>query len=353
MSVHYESGVVDLDISRLHRYLSGRIPGFIGPLKVHKLATGQSNPTYRLDTPRNDAYALRRKPFGKLPATAHAIEREYRVMKCLGETEQNVPVPKMILRCDNESIIGARFFVMQFLKGRTFSNPSLPELTKEERYRCYESILQALAGLHRVNYAKIGLEDWDRRGNYYKRQAKKLAQVSRHQANYTRPLADLECQTEWLMHNAPGGEQCLIHGDFKVDNFIFHPHKPQLIGIIDWEMSTVGHPLSDLATFVCMNQLSQTVTEMTDNGSTILTEEECLRKYCRFVRKDYSQQVWNYCKAFFYFKYSIIAQGVAARLTQGTASSQRADKVAQYVPLLSWLATSAMQDTTETREAKL
>eukprot|EP01138_Halocafeteria_seosinensis_P009476 gb/GECG01009684.1/.p1 GENE.gb/GECG01009684.1/~~gb/GECG01009684.1/.p1 ORF type:complete len:374 (+),score=44.82 gb/GECG01009684.1/:1-1122(+) len=367
-SSHTETRELDIDVVKLHRYLSRRLPAeFIGPIKVKKLATGQSNPTYKVETASSSlgSLAIRRKPFGQLPASAHAIDREFRVMKSLREAAncghtyhnrqlaQQVPVPRMLLYCDGTDVIGSSFFVMEFLQGRTFSHPSLPGLSAKDREGCYDSILRALAALHMLDFENgLHLKDWKRQGNYYRRQARKLAEVSEYQARFTTSIPDLEWQTEWLANNAPEEQEKLIHGDFKVDNFIFHPSEPRLIGIVDWEMSTIGHPLSDLATFVCMNQLSVT-TQGDDSGSTgdIISEEECLKKYRSYVGKSYGEASWNYCKAFFYFKYSIIAQGVAARAAQGTASSAEADTVAKYVPLLAWLATSAMKTDTNTGRA--
>ncbi|KAF9411559.1 hypothetical protein BGZ94_001295 [Podila epigama] len=244
----------NLDPTALEPYLQKSIPGFACPVKVSQFKLGQSNPTYLLTDANDKRYVLRKKPAGALlSSTAHAVEREFRILKALGE-HTDVPVPKVYTLCEDSTVIGTPFYVMEFLQGRIFSDITLKKLPFEERRLCWLSAIDTLAKLHKVDHVAIGLESYGKAKGFYSRQISSLSKVSAAQAaakdtegNVVGPIPGMVELAEWFKHNEVEDSTSIVHGDYKMDNLVFHPTEPRVIGILDWELSTIGHPYSDLA----------------------------------------------------------------------------------------------------------
>ena len=231
-----------IDGAVLAKYLEARLPGFRGPIEAQKTPTGQSNPTFILSSP-SGKYVLRKKPPGQLLKSAHQVDREYRVMKGLEGTD--VPVPRMLHLCEDDAVIGTAFYVMAFVAGTVFWDPALPELTNGQRAKLYDEQNRALAALHSVDPAKVGLSDFGRAGSYFARQRDRW--TKQYRASETEAIEDMETLISWLERNEPpdDGGASLVHGDYRIDNMIFAPDGSRLLAIIDWELSTIGHPFSD------------------------------------------------------------------------------------------------------------
>ena len=242
-----ERTALPLDADRLSAYLHGRLEGCDGPLSARQFPGGQSNPTYEI-TCGDRAWVLRKKPPGTLLPTAHAIDREYRVMTALRESD--VPVPRTFLYCDDASVVGTDFFVMEFLRGRIFWDPTLPELSATERAAVYAEMGRVLGALHRVDHVACGLGDYGKPGNYFARQIGRW--TKQYLAAKTDALPSMQRLIEWLPAHVPDDDTTtLVHGDFRLDNMMFHPTQARVLGVVDWELSTLGHPLADLA-YNCM-----------------------------------------------------------------------------------------------------
>ena len=236
-------------LDTLTAWMIAHVGGFKGPLRIEQFKGGQSNPTFKLITPAM-IYVMRSKPgpAAKLLASAHAIEREYRVMAALGDAA--VPVAKMIALCEDESVIGRAFFVMQFVEGRVLWNPALPDMTMKERGAIFDEMNRIIAQLHQVDFAAIGLADYGKAGNYFERQIARWSK--QYRASETEKIDAMDKLIEWLpLHIPPGEETSIVHGDYRLDNLIFHPTEPRVLAILDWELSTLGHPLADFA-YHCM-----------------------------------------------------------------------------------------------------
>src|SRR5215472_2846440 len=233
----------DLALERVERFLAAHVEGFRGPLRAERFAGGQSNPTYRLRAGSGD-YVLRRKPPGPLLPSAHAVDREFRVMRALADTA--VPVPRVYALCEVDAVIGTAFYVMEHLDGRIFWDQRLPGIPAHERRAMFLSMNRVIADLHSVDYAALGLEDFGRPGNYLARQ---IARWSRqYRASETEQQPAMEALIEWLpAHLPPEGAAAIVHGDYRMDNLIFHPREPRVIGVLDWELSTIGDALADFA----------------------------------------------------------------------------------------------------------
>ena len=311
------------DETKLQKWMQRNIEGFSGDLTVRQFNGGQSNPTFWMsDTERS--YVLRKKPPGKLLPSAHAVDREYRVMKALADTD--VPVAEMYGLCEDDSVIGTSFFLMEHVQGRIFWNVQLPELRPQERIAMYDEHVRVLAALHKVDVHKVGLSDFGRPDRYVARQVSRW--TKQYNASETLDVAPMNALMAWLPENVPGDdESVLAHGDYRFDNILMHPKEPKALALIDWELSTIGHPLADLA-YVCM--LYHVVLPnigglfgVNFEATGIPNEDDYVTKYCELTgRRGIAD--FGYYKAFSLFRLAAIAQGVYKRSLQGNASSQRA-----------------------------
>ncbi|ORZ02234.1 kinase-like domain-containing protein [Syncephalastrum racemosum] len=328
----------ELDVSSLESYLAAHVPGFVSPLEIKQFNAGQSNPTYLLVDGTKKRYVLRKKPPGNLLSrTAHAVEREYRIIKALGE-HTDVPVPKVYALCEDNAVIGTPFYVMEFLEGRIFTDIRFLSLEPEDRKKCWYSALETLAKFHTVDFKAVGLEDYGRHHGFYDRQIKSLSKVSGAQALVTDKdgkavgeLPRLQELLAWFGRNQVKDEATLVHGDYKIDNLIFHPTEPRVIGILDWELSTIGHPLSDLANLLNPFYFPGIPGVLVGfKGATeplpIPGLEELMQVYCAKARRPYPIENWLFVICFSFFRLAVILQGIAARLASGQATS----KIAQF-----------------------
>lgn len=315
----------ELDIDTLSRYLEKHIDGFRGPLRAEKFAGGQSNPTYLL-TADSGRYVLRRKPPGALLKSAHAVDREFRVMKALANTP--VPVPNMRLLCDDESVIGSMFYVMDFVEGRIFWNPALPEQTPDQRGAIYDAMNQVLADLHSVDPQAVGLADYGKPGNYFERQLSRW--TTQYRASETEHIPAMENLMQWLEQNKPAddGLVCINHGDFRLDNMMFQNNGTEVIALLDWELSTLGHPYADLA-YQCMqwripgDAAIPGLGDIDRKALGIPSEQEYVQRYCE-RRGIETINHWSFYIAFAFFRLSAILQGIQKRAIDGNASSDKA-----------------------------
>lgn len=321
------------DVQALQDHLARHLDGFQGPLTVTQFKGGQSNPTYRLDTPGR-TYVMRAKPgpVAKLLPSAHAIEREYRVMHALRDTD--VPVARMHLLCEDESVIGRAFYVMAFVDGRVLWDPALPEQSPTERAAIYDEMNRVLAALHRVDVQACGLTDYGRPGNYFERQIGRWSK--QFQLSETQPIEAMHRLIDWLPQHLPASathtdRACIVHGDYRLDNLIFHPAEPRVIAVLDWELSTLGHPLADFS-YHCMawhipTGLFRGIGGLDLASLGIPDEVSYVRRYCeRTGRSDADALMadWNYYLAYNLFRIAAILQGIAKRVDEGTAASAQA-----------------------------
>ena len=316
-----------LDTDRLQSYLESHLPGFSGTLSAEKFAGGQSNPTFRLSA-GGHAYVLRRKPPGDLLASAHAVDREFRVISALGKTD--VPVPHTYLLCEDESIIGSMFYIMEYLDGRVFWDPTLPEIdNKAERAAMYDDMNRVLAALHLVDVDAVGLSDFGRPGNYYARQISRW--TKQYRASETERSDAMETLIAWLPENMPeeDGAVSLVHGDYRLDNVMFHASEPRIVAVLDWELSTLGHPLADLAYQVMAWQLPgdaglRGLLGVDRHALGLPKDSEYIDAYCRRTGRDGIDN-WNFYLVFCFFRLAAILQGVKKRALMGNASSAEAE----------------------------
>jgi aminoglycoside phosphotransferase (APT) family kinase protein len=325
------------DTAALARHLAAHLPGFEGPLEVEQFKGGQSNPTFKLTTPRC-SYVMRAKPgpVAKLLPSAHAIEREYRVMQALQGTE--VPVARMHLLCEDESIIGRAFYVMEFVDGRVLWEQSLPGMTPAERGAIYDEMNRVMAALHQVDFAARGLGDYGKPGNFFERQIGRW--TKQYQASITTPIESMDRMIEWLPVHIPASAReasqvSIVHGDFRLDNLIFHPTEPRVLAVLDWELSTLGHPLGDFS-YHCMAWHIPPGTFRGIGGLDlpalgIPAEADYVRRYCERTGRADTHAVmadWNFYLAYNLFRLAAILQGIAKRVEDGTAASAQARQAA-------------------------
>jgi aminoglycoside phosphotransferase (APT) family kinase protein len=327
------------DEALLHAWMQGAVEGYQGPLRVEQFKGGQSNPTYKLVTP-DRSYVLRRKPPGKLLPGAHAVDREFRVIRALAS--QDFPVARAYEFCADEAVIGTPFYVMEMVVGRIFWEADLPQVPTAERPAYFDAMNAAMAQLHRIEPEAAGLADFGKPGNYFARQ------IGRWSKQY---LSDAEAGTvpsmdrlvEWLPANIPPGEDDarIIHGDFRCDNMIFHPTEPRVLAVLDWELSTLGHPLADFSYHLMMYRMPAGVTTglagLDLAAMNIPSEAEYVAAYCRRTRRDGIPHLDFYI-AFNLFRLSAIVHGIKGRLVRGTAASAHADQMAASLEGLADLA---------------
>ena len=311
------------DEAALAEYLKTQLDGFSEPFSILQFEGGQSNPTFLLNC-GGHKYVLRKKPPGKLLPSAHQVDREYRVMKALEQTD--VPVPRMHLLCRNEKVIGTTFFVMEYVEGRLFSDLTLPGMSPAERRAIYFEMIRVLAALHSVDYVALGLSDFGKPGNYFARQIGRWSR--QYVAAKTDHIPSMENLMKHLPQNVPQDDTtCIAHGDYRMENMLFHPTEPKMLALLDWELSTLGHPLGDLA--YCCGAYhfemagSSSLVGIAGPQTGIPTESEFVEEYCRRTgRKGIPN--WNFYMAFAFFRLASILQGVYKRGLMGTASSTQA-----------------------------
>lgn len=313
-----------LDLEALSNHLRSMLPGFDGAVTAEQFTGGQSNPTYLVKADQH-RYVLRRKPPGVLLPSAHAIDREYRVMEALAHS--NVPVPKLHLLCEDPAVIGSAFYVMDFVEGRNFFDPTLPGATPDQRTALHDEANRVIAALHSVDYTAAGLASFGKPGQYLKRQIERWTR--QYRASETERIEPMERLIEWLPSHIPENDDTtLVHGDFRMDNLIFHPREPRVLAVLDWELSTLGHPLADFAYHV----MTWRVTPAEFRGLKgndldalgIPQEDACVRAYCKRTGRD-TLPDWDYYMAFNMFRMSAILQGILARALQGSAASADAE----------------------------
>ena len=313
------------DADRLADYLAAHLPGFAGPLTVQQFRGGQSNPTYLLSTPAG-RYVMRSKPApaAKLLPSAHAIEREFRVMRALAR--HGVPVPEVLLLCEDESVIGRAFFLMQHVDGRIFWEQSLPGLQPAERGAIYDEMNRVIAALHSVDIERAGLADYGKAGNYFARQIGRWSK--QYRASETEAIAAMDRLIEWLpSHVPPGDETAVVHGDFRLDNLIFDRQQARVLAIIDWELSTLGHPLADFS-YLCMGWhippgAFRGIAGLDLASLGIPTEAEFVDRYCGRTGRGGIEH-WDFYLAYNLFRIAAILQGVYKRALDGMASADNA-----------------------------
>lgn len=326
------------DEARLAEYLAAHLQGFKGPLRVQQFEGGQSNPTFLLSTD-DQQYVLRKKPPGKLLPSAHQVEREYRVMKALAKTD--VPVPEMLLLCEDDAVIGTPFFIMAYVHGRLLEDFTLPNQSPQERRAIYLDVVRVLAALHSLNYADLGLDDFGKPGNYFSRQIGRWSK--QYVAAKTDEIVSMEKLMAYLPENVPDDDtSCIVHGDYRMGNMLFHPTEPRVVALLDWELSTLGHPLGDLG-YSCMPYHSGVAGPISLEGlagpqSGIPTQEEFIAEYCRLTGRESIPNL-NFYLAFSFFRLSSIVQGVYKRGIMGNASSTEAlerGRLARQIADIAW-----------------
>jgi aminoglycoside phosphotransferase (APT) family kinase protein len=323
------------DVAALAAYLQQHLGGFEGPLAVEQFKGGQSNPTYLLVTPAR-RWVMRSKPgpVAKLLPSAHAVEREFRVMQALAGSE--VPVPAMALLCEDEGVIGRAFYVMDFVDGRVLWDQGLPGMTPAQRAAIYDEMNRVIAALHRVDPATVGLADYGKPGNYFERQ---IARWSRqYQASITEPIAAMHALIDWLPHHIPpsardDSQPRIVHGDYRLDNLVWHASEPRILAVLDWELSTLGHPLADFS-YHCMSWhipggVFRGIGGLDLDALGIPQEAEYLQRYLQRTGRSAEQARalradWNFYLAYNLFRIAAILQGIARRVVDGTAASAEA-----------------------------
>lgn len=324
-----------LDLSAVDKYLKVHLADYEGPLKATKFTVGQSNPTYLLQTPGKN-YVLRRKPPGILLKSAHAVEREFRVQHALAGSR--VPVPQMYLLCEDDSVIGSAFYVMEHLSGRGFAEPRMQGETNATRVGVLDEMNRVLAALHEVDVNAVGLSDYGPPGNYYERQITRW--TKQYRAAEIEQIADMDRLIAALERSIPAddGERTLVHGDFRIDNLLFDPNSTRCIGVLDWELSTIGHPYADLAAVIMQWQMppgkeGRGLAGLDRVALGLPSDQQFIASYC--VRRGLDRiDNFGFYLAFTFFRMAGILQGVYKRALGGNASDpERAQAFGAYVPL--------------------
>lgn len=326
------------DEQALDRWMAANVADYAGPLGVEQFSGGQSNPTYRLRTPRRD-YVLRRKPPGLLLKGAHAVDREYRVISALHAAD--FPVPRPHALCIDEAVIGTIFYVMEAVVGRNFWDTAFPEIPRDERALYFDAMNATIAQLHSLSPAAISLGDYGRPGNYFERQIGRWSQQYLGDVEAGR-IAAMDALVDWLpAHVPPGDEAAIVHGDFRCDNLLFHPSEPRVIAVLDWELSTLGHPLADFAYHLMVYRMPPGFsTGLAGLGLPALgvpSEDDYVAAYCRRTGRDGIEHL-DFYVAFSLFRLAAIIHGIKGRLVRGTASSPQAAAVVEQLDRIASLA---------------
>lgn len=322
------------DTAALDVWMRAHVPGYGGPMTVEQFKGGQSNPTYRLTTP-DRRYVLRRKPPGPLLKGAHAVDREATIIQALSQV--NFPVPRVFGLCTDDAVVGTWFYVMELVEGRIFWNVEFPEVDRAERPRYFDAMNDVLSRLHTMDYAAIGLGDYGRPGNYFERQIARWARQYREDPDAGRDV-NMDRMIEWLpMHIPQGDETSIIHGDYRCDNMIFHPTEPRVVAVLDWELSTLGHPLADFAYHLLMYRLPPLgIAGLAHSDLAALnipSEEEYVSAYCSRTGRR-SIEGLNFYLAFNLFRFAAIVHGIKGRTLRGTAASANSAALAAVLPVI-------------------
>ena len=314
------------DVAALERYLLAHVADFRAPLKVQQFRGGQSNPTFLLTSADGTQYVLRKQPAGPLLPSAHAVDREFRVISALYAT--GFPVARPVCFCADPAVIGTLFYLMGYAAGRNFWDATLPSLTRTQRAALYDEMNRVLVRLHTLDFVAAGLGDFGKPGNYFARQIARWSK--QYRASETERIEAMEKLLVWLPANIPAADETtLVHGDYRLDNMIFHPSEARVLAVVDWELSTLGHPLADFS-YHCM---SWRIPGGGDRGLAgidlaplgIPSEQEYLASYCRRTgRAGVEPRVWEFCMAYNLFRIACIRQGILRRVVDGTAASRHA-----------------------------
>ena len=331
------------DEAALAAWMAQAIPGFTGPLSVAQFKGGQSNPTYRLSTP-DARYVLRRKPPGPLAKGAHDVLREARILTALADTP--VPVARVHGVCSDESVIGTPFFVMEMVEGRIFWDATFAEIARAERPAYFDAMNATIAALHRIAPEAVGLGDYGRPGNYFARQIARWSGQYLDDADAGRN-EDMDALVAWLPQHIPAGDESrIVHGDFRCDNLIFHPHEPRVLAVLDWELSTLGHPLADFAYHAMMYRMPPDIVAGLGGADVaalgLPSEQDYVAAYCARTGRDGIAD-YEFYLAFNFFRIAAIFHGIKGRVIRGNAASAHARERAASFPRLARLAREAME----------
>ncbi len=318
------------DTAALERYMAAQVEGFTAPLTVEQFRGGQSNPTYKLIDGGGRQYVLRRKPPGKLLPSAHAVDREFRVIAALNRTD--VPTPRAYALCEDDSVVGTAFYIMEFCDGRVLWDPLLPDVPQAMRARIYEAKVDTLARLHKADWQALGLADFGRPGSYVARQVSRWGK--QYKASETEAIPAMDKLLDWLPANAPPADDTtIVHGDYRLDNMIFHKSEPRVLAVIDWEISTLGDPLAELSYLCMMYRVPEAQGGIGDidlGARGVPDEQMMLRWYCERTGRSIPAN-WEYYMAYNLFRVACIRQGVYARSLDGTAANRLAGESGKLV----------------------
>ena len=324
----------ELDLAAVEAWAAEHVDGFKGPVEAEKFASGQSNPTFLLKTPAQN-YVLRRKPPGTLLKSAHAVDREFRVQQALAGTD--VPVAKMYALCEDDDVIGSAFYIMEAVAGRNLEDPSLPELPVDERRSVLDEMNRVLAAIHEVDIDAVGLSDYGPEGNYYARQVARWSK--QYEASKTADIPQMDELMAWLKDNIPedDGQRTLVHGDFRIDNMLFAASEPRVTAVLDWELSTIGHPYADLAGVIMQwamppGKEGRGLAGIDREAEGLMSDKAFIAAYCE-RRGLPGIDRFGFYLAFCFFRMAAILQGVLKRALDGNASNpERGKKLGAFVP---------------------